>query len=253
MQISPFGLKIIKSLIGAPFNHTTVDFSIDSSDSIPLFINDPVKIVDDSDSYGTQWCTKATSSDYIAGIVVAFEPLRKYENQTYRTANTTRTAYICRDPFLVLQAYVNAVILDTDIGKFLNIDSGTGNTNTGLSSVALDYASLSITGGQFRISKIITIANTYSIVEVIMQKHEVLPYVTSTSSNDFYAEELTISINGQTTFTLSYVPQASHDLVLNQGVFALNGVDFSISGTTLTWLNPIVLATTDTLVARYYI
>jgi len=249
----PFGFKIIKSLIGSPFNHASVDFSIDSTDSTPLFINDPISIVYRSDSNGTQWCTKATSSDYIAGIVVGFEPLRLYENQVYRTANTTRDIYVCRDPFIVLLAYVNAVINESDIGKFINIDNGTGNTSTGLSNVSLDYTSLSTLGGQFKITKIVTIADTYSVVECVIQKHELLPYVTSTTTNDFYFEALPISIDGQIVFTLSNTPQLMQDIVLNQGVFALNGVDFSVSGTTLTWLNPITLSTTDTFVARYYI
>lgn len=249
----PFGLKIIKSLIGAPFNHATVDFTIDSSDSTPLFINDPVAIVYDSDANGNQSCAKATSSDYIAGIVVGFEPLRLYENQVYRTPNTIRDIYVCRDPFLVLLAYINSSVIESDVGKFINIDNGSGNTSTGLSNVALDYASLNTTGGQFRITKIVTVSNTYSIVECVIQKHDLLPYVTSTTTNDFYYEVLTISTGGQTVFTLSNIPQTMQDIVLNQGVFAINGVDFSVSGTTLTWLNPIVLATTDTLVARYYI
>jgi len=250
---TPFGLKILKSVIGAPFNHTTVDFSVDSSDSTPLFINDPVKIVAHSDSQGIQWCSKASASDYIAGIVVGFEPVRQYENQTYRTASTTRTAYICRDPFLVVQAYVNAAVSEADVGKFLNIDGAAGNTSTGLSLVALNYASLSSSGGQFKIVRISSTSDDYSIVECVIQKHELLPYVTSTTTSDFVAEKLTVTSNGQTVFTLSAIPLAMHDIVLNQGVFAVEDEDFSIAGTTLTWLNAILLATTDTFVARYYI
>jgi hypothetical protein len=252
-MIKPFGLKIIKSLIGAPFNHTTVDFSIDETDITPLFINDPIKIVNRSDSSGVQWCTKATSIDYIAGVVIGFEPLRLYENQTYRTSNTTRSVYICRDPFLVLQMYVNDVIDESDVGKYLNIDNGTGDINTGLSLVALNYSSLSTLNGQFKITRIISISDNYSIVECIMQKHEVLPYVNTTAPVNFHTEILTISSNGQTTFTLSNTPQLMQDIILNQGVFAALGVDFLISGNTLTWLNPIVLSTSDTFIARYYI
>jgi hypothetical protein len=253
MQKTPFGLKIIKSLIGAPFNHTTVNFWVDSSDVTPLFINDPIKIVNQSDSNGIQCCTKAASSDYLGGIVVGFEPLRQYENQTYRTANTARTVYVCRDPFVVMTAYVNSAIYYSDVGKFINIDNGTGNTNTGISNVALDYASLSTVGGQFKITQILSISDSYSIVECIIQKHEILPYVISTATNDFYSEVLPVISNGQTSFTLSNIPQEMQDIVLNQGVFAINGGDFSVSGNNLTWLNPISLAIGDTFIARYYI
>jgi hypothetical protein len=60
---------------------------------------------------------------------------------------------------------------------------------------------------------------------------------------------------GQTAFTLSHTRNSSYLFFLTlNGVIQLENTDFTVSGTTLTWLNAgsITLKTTDSLVARYY-
>lgn len=65
---------------------------------------------------------------------------------------------------------------------------------------------------------------------------------------------LTISFNGETSFTLSSTPigSAAFSLFLN-GQLRLRGTDYTQSGTGLTWLDPgsLTLLTTDELIARY--
>jgi hypothetical protein len=66
---------------------------------------------------------------------------------------------------------------------------------------------------------------------------------------------LTVTTPGQTAFTLSQTPinDSTFELVLNHTVHLRNGVDYTYSGTSLTWLDPdsITLDTTDELVAHY--
>jgi hypothetical protein len=51
-------------------------------------------------------------------------------------------------------------------------------------------------------------------------------------------ETLNIVSDGQTSFTLSNTPTSIFGIILNQGTFVKYGTDFTVSGTTLTWLNP---------------
>lgn len=184
---SAFGIKPIKSIIAAPFNATTIELIVPDTDATPLYINDIVKTVDASDSvgneFGIEYCTRAAAADSIRGIVVDFKVIHEYENSTYRVGSTRRIVRICQDPFLLCQARINAVILTTDVNRFIDIDSGVGNISTGISSIQLDYASINDNGGQFRITKILDITNTadnqYTVVECIIQKHEFLEGVVS--------------------------------------------------------------------------
>jgi hypothetical protein len=79
---------------------------------------------------------------------------------------------------------------------------------------------------------------------------------TAYSPSSFRANVVTVSSNGQTSFANAYsvTPLIVVDVVRNGIVYAQNGVDFSVSGTTLTWLNPagVTTATTDTLLVRYF-
>jgi hypothetical protein len=62
-------------------------------------------------------------------------------------------------------------------------------------------------------------------------------------------------VNGQTVFTLPSVPKdpLSVSFILNGEVY-VQGADFTLgppSSTTLTWINPIVIQSTDTIIASY--
>jgi len=184
---SPFGIKPIKSIIAAPFSATTIELIVPDTNATALYINDIVKTVDASDSngneFGIEYCTRATAADPIRGIVVDFKVIHEYENSVYRSASTRRIVRVCQDPFLLCQARINAVILSTDVNRFIDIDTGLGNTSTGISSIQLDYATINDHGGQFRITKILDIVNTtdnkYTVVECVIQKHEFLEGVVS--------------------------------------------------------------------------
>lgn len=65
-------------------------------------------------------------------------------------------------------------------------------------------------------------------------------------------ETVSIVSNGQTVFTLSYIPLLPHlsELVLN-GVRARYGTEYLIDGSELEWTNSIQLEITDSLTIDY--
>lgn len=88
---------------------------------------------------------------------------------------------------------------------------------------------------------------------VINAKHFILnASISSSISIGDYTDILTISSDSQTIFTLTYEPADINkiDLFLN----GVKYVDFSVSGTTLTWNDPcgITTLTTDELIAKYW-
>lgn len=75
----------------------------------------------------------------------------------------------------------------------------------------------------------------------------------SVSAHQHIQENLTVSANEQTVFTLSRTPKDDNDvsLIIN-GISYINGTDFTVSSTTLTWVSTdFSLETTDKLTADY--
>lgn len=173
MSVTPFGIKIIKSFRSSDFNASVVEVEVAASDSTALFLNDIVAVTGTTEN-NIEIVTKASSASFIRGVVVGFIADHDRENDVYRVASTKRFVRISEDPFLICQARVDDVVASTDINRFINIDSGTGNTSTGISAVALDYTSINDIEGQFKITRIVEIQSDYSIVECIIQKHEYL-------------------------------------------------------------------------------
>jgi len=68
----------------------------------------------------------------------------------------------------------------------------------------------------------------------------------------FYHEQIAITAPGQTVFTLTYAPKDPPDLICwINGVSYVYGTHYTVTGTTLTWLNPFTLKTKDTLTVYY--
>ena len=76
---------------------------------------------------------------------------------------------------------------------------------------------------------------------------------TSSTSGGGYTEVQNITpTNGQTIFTLdNSVPAGLQPIVSISGIIFEQGVDYTISGTTLTWINSVTLDTSDTLSVYY--
>jgi hypothetical protein len=324
---SPFGIKILNSILANSFNSSVIELVVPESDTTDLFMNDPVISLHDTDDDGIEYCRKALPGESIRGLVVGFQVDHIYENRIYRKGGIRRKVRICEDPFIYCKAQVDDILLDTDIGSTMNIDGGAGNTTTGTSEIQLDYSTIAADGRQFRVQKILKRVDTssdpffpekYTLVEGIISNHELLagtgvvstglwdrisaslvPHVSTdsvnvggglvdtnvtipvlvgdisnttfdtinqtiigavnelfatTTSNNAVEDILPVTINGQTSFTLSSTPvsDAAFALYLNGQLRRLN-VDYTRVGTLITWLDPagLTLVTTDELIARY--
>jgi len=241
---SPFGIKILRHIINSSFNASEIELIVPETNSDDMFVNDVVVSTNQTDDEGIEYCRRALPNEPIRGIVVDFEPSHLYENYIYRRKNTRRKVRINENPFVYCKAMVNDVLLDGDIGKTLNIDSGTGNTITGISAVQLDYATIINDGAQFRIQKILERVDTvasdlvtpikYSIVKCIINHHELLPYHVGTIDN--FIDVLTVTVPGQTAFTLSQIPykDSSVQVYLNGQWKGIRGVHFNQTGISFT-------------------
>ncbi len=183
---NPIGFKILKSFSAAPFNSTIEEFVVPASDSTALFLNDPIKTTGQTDDDGIAFCTKAAPGDFIRGVIVGFVATHDHENAVYRQASIKRIVKVCQDPFIVCRAQVNAALTNSDIGKYINIDAGTGNTTTGISAVQLDYATINTNAGQAKIFQIEEVVNTdddqYSVIICMISKHELLRGIVGTEN-----------------------------------------------------------------------
>jgi len=145
---SPFGLKAINHPSGTvrPFQMT-----ITSGYDTTIYQGSPVKIVPSSTGEGT--IALAAPNDLFIGT---FQGCRwtdstgqpRLDNKwTASTTGSDILAFVTLDPAITYMIQSNAALAVSDIGKQYDFTAVTGNTTTGLSSQALDVASVVTSGG----------------------------------------------------------------------------------------------------------
>lgn len=118
-----------------------------------IYQNAPVKIVPSSTGEGTIAVATAGDSDGFIGTFQGVEftdsdGRRRVSNKwTASTAATDIVAYVTIDQTITYEIQSNAALNVTDIGKQYDFTAPAGNTTTGLSSQALDVASVVTSGG----------------------------------------------------------------------------------------------------------
>lgn len=151
-------------------------------------------------------------------------------------------------------------------GPYLKLESGI-YTNT-LSTAALSadistqFPATSGTVALLSVANVFTPKQSYSV-------HPTFSADTEIVDKKFVEDHVNSALNGfinpvidaytptlsQTVFTLSQTRSAEFLFLLTlNGIIKEEGVDFTVSGTILTWLDPagLTLKTTDRLIARYY-
>lgn len=105
----------------------------------------------------------------------------------------------------------------------------------------------------FRYCEVVQYAN-FKPTSVVYAGEGIDEYdASSVSAHQHIQENLTVSANEQTVFTLSQTPKDDNDvaLIINSLRY-INGVDFTVSSTTLTWISTdFSLETTDKVTADY--
>jgi hypothetical protein len=155
---TPFGLRPVRYLNGAPWNGQVSRYLLPSSDGTATFIGDLVKLagdagasglmVDGVPAYGLPTIAQSAAADGGVGVVVGFEPIKTSLTTLHRAASTARIAYVVDDPnvvFEIQEVSGGTALTSAAVGLNANVVVGTGSTTTGLSAMELNNATEAVT------------------------------------------------------------------------------------------------------------
>jgi hypothetical protein len=173
---NPIGGKPISSILSTPYNGRTNKYYIPASDGDDIWINDFVKLTNNSNEYGIPIVAKAAPGDKCVGIVTAIRDILYNQNFIYREANTERFIEVIDDPWVEIEIQVNGTITSTDVGKNADIEVADGNFSTGISRTQLDLSTLTTDSAQLKILGIIereeNVWGEYTHIRAIFAEHE---------------------------------------------------------------------------------
>lgn len=160
---APRGLQPKRHRNGAPYNGAANPYFVPSSDTDNMFIGDPVIVTgtantgavvtkdgDFGQAYqaGTMPAVKlatAGAGNDVTGIITSVEPSPDNGlSNAYRKASTASVVWVADDPDLVFEAQEDSDstnLAATDVGRNVNLASGTGSTITNRSGWELDSSS----------------------------------------------------------------------------------------------------------------
>lgn len=142
---TPFGLKPVRHLSGAPYNGAADVFSSAAGDATAIFVGDPVKLSGTSSTInGVVYADidQAATGDVMVGVVIGVLP-DVATDTIYRAASTARRLLVATDPHLlyeIQEASGGTALAAADIGLNANFVVGSGSTVTGKSGVEMNNA-----------------------------------------------------------------------------------------------------------------
>jgi hypothetical protein len=148
---SPFGLRPVRYMSGAPYNGAVNAYSTAAGDATAIYIGDPVIISGTAQTINGviyQDVDQAATGDVMVGVVVAVDPVlgagaNGRDSTIYRAASTQRIVYVADDPnllFEIQEVSGGTALTANDIGLNANFVVAAGSTTTGLSGVELNNA-----------------------------------------------------------------------------------------------------------------
>ena len=148
---TPFGLRPVRHVSGAPYNGAVRAYSMAAGNGTATFIGDPVTLAGTAQTISGRTYTdvvQAATGDKIVGVIVAVDPVQGTgaggrDSNIYRLASTQRVVYVCDDPdalFEIQEIGTGTPLTANDIGLNVNFSVGSGSTTTGLSGVVVDNA-----------------------------------------------------------------------------------------------------------------
>lgn len=142
---TPFGLKPVRHLSGAPYNGAVTRYAVPSGDGTAIYIGDPVKLAGTSQTINGRIykdVAQAATGDKIVGVVVGVVPDTS-ESLRYRAASTQRVLLVADDPDLIFEIQEvsgGTPLTANDIGLNADFVVAAGSTTTGMSGVELNNA-----------------------------------------------------------------------------------------------------------------
>jgi len=147
---TPFGLRPVKYISGAPYNGAVNTYSTASGDGTAIFVGDPVILSGTSQTIGGyiyRDVDQAATGNVVVGVVVAVLH-ETQDSLVYRAASTVRRLLVADDPgllFEIQEVSGGTAIAAADIGLNANFVVGTGSTTTGMSGVELNNSGIDTT------------------------------------------------------------------------------------------------------------
>ena len=148
---TPFGLRPVRYLNGAPWNGQVKRYHVKSDYAVNLFIGDPVVMTGDTAAYpavvngipadGLPNVQIGVAGSAIVGAIVGFEVNPDALGTIYGPASTGRVALVADDPNLIFEMQeigTGTPLAATDQGLNANFVAATGSTVTGLSGFVID-------------------------------------------------------------------------------------------------------------------
>lgn len=140
---TPFGLKPVRYLSGAPYNGAANRYFIPATDGTACYIGSLVKPAGSADANGIGTVTSnVATAAAVIGAVIAIEMVTR-ESTIYREASTARYVYVADDPNLVFECQDDGASALAATNTWMVADLTnftTGNTGSGLSSTVISCA-----------------------------------------------------------------------------------------------------------------
>ncbi len=177
-KYTPFGAKVINTVIAADFNSKTHSYYTSTTDATKMFVGDFVKLTGVSTDSGIPYITSADYGDNaIVGIVVGIKNTYTQEYQLYRDENDMLEIEVMDDPLIEFEIQVNGIFTTSDIGKKADIEFNAGSTFTGLSGNQISAASIG-SGSQLLIIGVLPRSDNeiglYTKVRALLECHTYL-------------------------------------------------------------------------------
>jgi hypothetical protein len=147
---TPFGLRPVRYVSGAPYNGAANKYYIPSTDTdTAVYIGSVVKLTGGADADGIAVVTgNVATSNPVVGVVVGVVP-ETADSLKYRANSTSRYVWVADDPNLLFEVQEDSTggaLAATATGATCVLAGFTsGSTVTGLSAIELDSSNVSET------------------------------------------------------------------------------------------------------------
>jgi hypothetical protein len=183
---TPFGLKPVKHLTGAPWNGKVNVYYVPATDATALFKGDAVKSAGSADATGKfPTVAQVVAGDAVRGVIVGFgdNPYVMTHpdapNRDYRPASTAMYVFVVDDPSVIFEVQEDSVggaLVAADVGLSADIVVAAGSTATGKSAMELDSSTKVATAATCKVLRVIDREDnelgTNAKWEVLIAEHE---------------------------------------------------------------------------------
>lgn len=142
---TPFGLRPVRYLSGAPYNGAVNHYSTATGDGTAIYLGDPVTLSGSSQTINGNIyldVDQAATGDIIVGVVIGVLPVTA-DSLIYRAASTQRILLVADDPnleFEIQEVSGGTSLTANDLGLNANFVVAAGTAANGMSGVELNNA-----------------------------------------------------------------------------------------------------------------